>query len=331
MDAKENVFLGVWTNWSRGGPVWAQTLTTTREQGNYLLTLTGAFISMVAVRLWMIVALIVYRRYSDTAAQDTIHQQRQVILRNSSTPDAGFISFCRLIWAWRRERRVVLRILPALLCAIVISAGFAVAGAFSSKISFSSNDGDDVLLKGSSCALTGLEYMIDDPKLQSRQLRRIVERVNDASSYARECYATNSSGNHGCDGFTIRTLPTAIHNTSARCPFFNGVCMSDSNNLLLDTGYIRSDEHLGLNTPKDQTFAVRHVSQCAPLTTERFKRDYVDGNTTYVRYDYRDPTFNGTAGYSDEGTITVEDTKHQYSSPAKTRMRGNGGANYGLR
>lgn len=331
MDAEENVFLGIWSNWSRGGPVWAQTLTTTREQGNFLLTLTGAFISMVAVRLWIIVSLAVYRRYSDADADDPIHQQRQVILRNSSTPDAGFFSFCRLIWAWRRERRVFLRVLPALLCALVLSAGFAVAGAFSSKVSFSSDTGDDVLLKGNSCLLSGEEGIFDDAELQSRQLRRIIERVNDASSYAHECYTTGTSRNLACDGFATRTLPTAVHNTSAGCPFFNGVCMSDSNNLLLDSGFIRSDEHFGVNSPKHQTFAVRHVSQCAPLKTERFKRSYVEGDTTYVRYDYQDPSYNGTDESSVPGTLTVEDTVHQYASPAKTRMRGNGGANYGLR
>lgn len=331
MDSKENVFLGIWTNWSQGGPVWAQTLTTTREQGNFLLTFTGAFISMVAVRLWVIVSLMVYRRYSDAEAQDTIHQQRQVILRNSSTPDAGLIALGRLIWAWRHEKKVILRVLPALLCALMVGAGFAVAGAFSSKISFSSADGDDVLLKGSSCMLSGQEYMLDDAEMQSRQLRRSIERVNDASSYARECYNEDTSGNLGCDGFTTRHLPTAVHNTSAACPFFNGVCMSDNDNLLLDTGYLRSDTHFGLNTSPEETFAVRHVSHCAPLRTEKFKRDYVDDNTTYIRYDYRDPTFNGIDEYPDRGFITVESNEHQYSSPAKTRSRGNGGANYGLR
>src|SRR5437868_960868 len=149
MDA--TVYLGVWTNWSRGH-ILCQTLTTTKFYGNLLIAFTAFFVAFVATRFWRIVCLLLHNYYSTSEARTTIHHQRQVILRNSTSPESGLVAFLRLIWAWRpSERRRLASVLPPLLTASFCVIAFTVAGVFSSMISTST--GDDGLIKSSNCGV----------------------------------------------------------------------------------------------------------------------------------------------------------------------------------
>jgi hypothetical protein len=87
-----NVYLGVWTNWSKG-TVMGATLTMTRQQGDLLIAFTGFLIPFVASRFWRILCFILHLYYSTSKPEDAIYHQRQVILRNSSSPDTGLVSF----------------------------------------------------------------------------------------------------------------------------------------------------------------------------------------------------------------------------------------------
>jgi hypothetical protein len=144
-----NVYLGVWTNWSNG-KVLGATLTTTRRDGNLLIALTGFLVPFVASRFWSIFCLVAHQYFSTSDSRDALHHQRQVILRNSSSPDSGLVSLFRLLWAWRSSRlsektkKYYSRLLPVILFAICCISAFTVAGAFSSQIS--SSPGEEVLV-----------------------------------------------------------------------------------------------------------------------------------------------------------------------------------------
>jgi hypothetical protein len=94
-----NVYLGVWTNWSKG-TVMGATLTITRQQGDLLIAFTGFLIPFVASRFWRILCFILHLYYSTSKPEDAIYHQQQVILRNSSSPDTGLVSLFRLLWSW---------------------------------------------------------------------------------------------------------------------------------------------------------------------------------------------------------------------------------------
>lgn len=86
------VHLGVWTDWSRGRVLGA-TLTLDRQQANLLIAFTASFVVFVGSRFWHILCLFLHQIYSTSDLRDALHHQRQVVLRNSGTSDAGLVSF----------------------------------------------------------------------------------------------------------------------------------------------------------------------------------------------------------------------------------------------
>ncbi|KAI0182222.1 hypothetical protein EV127DRAFT_379157, partial [Xylaria flabelliformis] len=148
---ENGVHLGTWTNWSRG-PILGRTLTTTKESGNLLIALTAVFVGFVASRFWRIACLCLHRWYSTSNHRETAYHQRQVILRNSTAPEAGLWSIITLLWAWRKlPSKRLGEILPTCLLAIICVAAFTVAGGFSSSISTAV--GDEVLIYSPNCAV----------------------------------------------------------------------------------------------------------------------------------------------------------------------------------
>lgn len=85
------IHLGLWTDWSRGRVLGA-TLTLDRQQANLLIAFTASFVVFVGSRFWHIICLFLHQIYSTSDPRDALHHQRQVILRNSGTSDAGVVS-----------------------------------------------------------------------------------------------------------------------------------------------------------------------------------------------------------------------------------------------
>ncbi|OTA94888.1 hypothetical protein M434DRAFT_381929 [Hypoxylon sp. CO27-5] len=267
------VYLGTWTNWSRG-PILGRTLTTTKEYGNLLIAFTAFFVAFIASRCWRIFCLVLHRWYSTSEPQDAIYHQRQITLRNSPTAESGLWSFISIIYAWRRApmRKLLSILLPTLL-AIGSLVAFTVAGGFSANISTAM--GDEVLIRSPSCGI--LPGLNDIPfTVLSREY---AERSNNAANYAQQCYNTKDPGMLDCNRFTAERLPTQKIDYNASCPFEGQICRSDKSNMLLDTGYVDSSSHLGLNTPKGERFSWRYVLHCAPLKTEGYKSRIIQQET----------------------------------------------------
>ncbi|KAI0839896.1 hypothetical protein F5Y06DRAFT_286321 [Hypoxylon sp. FL0890] len=271
----DHVYLGTWTNWSRG-PVLGRTLTTTKENGNLLIAFTAFFVAFVASRFWRIFCLIFHRWYSTSDPQDAIHHQRQITLRNSSTAESGLWSFVCIMYAWRRAPiKRLLCVLPPILLAVSSLVAFTIAGGYSATIS--TTMGDEVLIQSPSCGILPgrAESNIPDSVLSGNN----AERLNNAANYAQQCYNTNSPGMLDCNRFVAKRLPTQTIDYNATCPFDESICRSTDSNIYLDTGYIDSNSHLGLNTPDGQRFAWRYVLHCAPLKTEGYVSHLVQQGT----------------------------------------------------
>jgi hypothetical protein len=135
------------------------------------------------------------------------------------------------------------------------------------------------------------------------------QRINDAFNYAQQCYSTSSFEMFDCDKFVVKNLAATITKNDSGCPFQGSICRSNNTNLSLDTGYIDSNDNLGLNAPKDQRFLWRYKLQCAPLVTERYTSQITTDNMTMVRYNYGGLRSSTTTyNYSYE----IEDLDSQY-------------------
>ena len=295
------VYLGSWVNWSRG-KVFGATLTMTRESGNLLIAFTALFVAFVSSRFWRIVCFLLHRHFSSAESRDALHHQRQVILRNSWGPEESAWTLGQLFFAWRSStRRPFSRILPLLACASICICAFSVAGIFSSEISTAI--GDEVLIASTDCGIvlmqggTSHELMVATFKSDS-------VFASSAANYAQQCYSTvglpSSSTMFDCNTFATDRLPVTV-DTDAPCPFNETMCRSKSN-IRLDTGYLDSNEHFGINAPPDERVLFRQVYTCAPLETKGYTEDRVGVHKNFTRYYY------GQALLPMEGTVVANFT-----------------------
>ncbi|KAK8122893.1 hypothetical protein PG984_011563 [Apiospora sp. TS-2023a] len=278
------VYLGVWTNWSRGSATVGATLTMTREYGNFLIALTALFVPFVASRFWRIFAIWFHQCYSSSNPRDALHHQRQIILRNSTSPESGLISFLHLIWAWRRvARRPWLRVLPFALFTFSSMVLFGVAGIFTSEISTAG----EVLVNGDHCEV-GSNLVFDTDGLESASNAYVywgtfVEKVG---SYARQCYSNESSGLLECSRLVTGSISAAVRDDNAPCPFDPSICRRNDSNLRLDSGHLNSNDIFGLNAPRHETMTVRYILQCAPLITEGHSYNTTISGHNFTAYTY---------------------------------------------
>lgn len=268
------VHIGAWTNWSRG-KVMGATLTLARQDADLLIAFTAFFIAYIGTRFWRILCFIIHRACSTAGPQDAIYHQNQAVLRNSSSPESGLTLFLGLLWSSRSSHKRLHPLLPAT-CALLCIVAFSAAGGFSSQIS--SGVGNEVLIKSSACGILSSS----DLRSYFTSLPVIAERVNDAANYAQQCYS-NSSGRLDCD----RLVESRLHgkvDLQASCPFDDQICRNPSANIRLDTGFVDSHDHLGLNSPGERRVLWRNVLHCAPLATEGFTSQDVTSAQNFTRY-----------------------------------------------
>ncbi|KAI0431176.1 hypothetical protein F5Y09DRAFT_205811 [Xylaria sp. FL1042] len=270
------IHLGTWTNWSRGR-VLGFTLTLGRQEANLLIAFTAFFIAFVATRFWRVLCFAFHQLYATSTSQNVIYHQRQAILRNSSTPEGGIQQLVQLIWANRHSDDRFAPLLVVIVAFLSITA-FTVAGGLSSQIS--NAVGTEVLLQSRNCGT--LDGDISDSQIFFALAPTQAQLVDNAANYAQQCYSANAGGNLDCGRFVTQKL-TSIVDDDAPCPFERKICRSNSN-IRVDSGYIDSREHLGINRP--ERFFARNVLHCAPITTTGYtsQRNTSIGNYTVYHY-----------------------------------------------
>ncbi|KAI0389429.1 hypothetical protein F5Y17DRAFT_472956 [Xylariaceae sp. FL0594] len=259
------VYTGVWTNWSRGRVLGA-TLTLNRREADLLIAFTAFFIAFVSTRTWRITCFFVHRILSTATDQNSTYHQQQVILRNALNPEEGLPLLWKLFWANRRRREKRFQpLFMGTLAAICIGI-FTIAGGYSSQITTAL--GDEVLVKPKNCrnAISTLYNSLDQLVERSTWFS---ESLNIAANYAQQCYSSNSTGLVDCKRFTLKRLVSQVEQ-NAPCPFSSNMCRTGSANLRIDSGYLDSHNHFGLNSPPDQRIIWRNVLHCAPLITDNF-------------------------------------------------------------
>ncbi|KAF2726818.1 hypothetical protein EJ04DRAFT_582442 [Polyplosphaeria fusca] len=267
-----DVHLGFWTDWAQGR-VNGATITLTRTNGSLLIAFLALFVAATGKSFWRLLCLGLHQLLSDpTVSHEGFYHQRQAILRNSDTALQGGWELFTVVLAWRRSRsgqRVIRRGIPLAAFAVVMSASFSLAGIFSSRVS--TEQTSEVLLSGASC-----DRDIDYPTFVREYAPWTVQRQQEFLFYARSCYQDNSDI-EGCN-FFVKPRLQFQRETNASCPFDNSICISEWGNLRIDTGFINTNDDLGMNTAPGDRLEFRHVYQCAPLKTESYSElvDYED-------------------------------------------------------
>lgn len=285
-----DVHIGFWTNWSHG-KVQGSTLTVTRQDGNLLVAFVALFVAASGKSMWRLVCFLLHRYMSSPTPQDGLYHQRQAILRNSETPEDGAWRLLQLLWVWRkRSHRPFLRLLPPAFIAAILGFGLVVGGIFSAQLT--SDKGSEVIISGRNCG--PLDPLLDNSTANTIFYQPyLAQRATSYVNYALQCY-TDASNSEDCNLYTKPRMPLKVQR-NATCPFADKMCKSQTDNMLVDTGYLDSHSDLGINAPHSERFEMRYVYQCAPIVSEGFKKTYTGPESEnipeVVQYFYGNLTF----------------------------------------
>lgn len=250
-------------------------LTVPQSQGSLLVAFLALFVSLAMTHLWSILCFLVHQFRSTASPRPIIYHQQQALLSNGPTAAAAAWSLIKLAWTWRGKADNVMRnSISLILTALTYLAVLAAASLLSSKVHL---DGDEVLATANTCGWTGIsltqtqdatgydtEDLIDTRSVASFWGRWTAFRSQE---YVENCYASTGPVNTGmCQVYATATMPTTT-NTSAECPFAAEIC-AQSSALEIDTGYIDSNLHFGINSPASDVLRFRKVTTCAPILAE---------------------------------------------------------------
>ncbi|KAI1121648.1 hypothetical protein F5Y10DRAFT_282310 [Nemania abortiva] len=272
------VYVGAWTNWSRG-QIMGATLTLPRRDADLLIAFTAFFVAFVTTRVWRLICFAIHRSSSKETPQDSTYHQHQAILRNSSTPEDG-IRLLTYVLRANKSSTVQFRPLTTVAVAAVCIISFTIAGGFSSYISTAI--GDEVLVKSLNCGA----MIRDDGSFDNTIIRAYrAEQINNAANYAQQCYSSEGRGLLDCSRFAAKRIIGNI-DRNATCPFQNDMCRNRYSNIRIDSGYLSSHDHFGLNSPSGQRVLWRNVYHCAPMVTTGYtsQKNTSFGEATLYHY-----------------------------------------------
>jgi hypothetical protein len=265
---KANIYVGVWTNWS-DGPILGRTLTISKQKGVFLTAFLSILITYTGGCFWGICRLLLHRRLSSNKPKDTLYHQRQAILRNTENGLNALWRFFRLSLAWRKRKpsRLFRRIIPFVLLSFLIVSSFAAASILSAKVANSM--GNYVLLASSNCGWQmrpNSTFDLMTAAVSSNRKSLYTRYLN----YADYCYG-KSHLEGDCRQLIQPRLSYKFHR-QVECPFLgkDKVCQDSFGAIRLDTGYIDSNTHLGLNSMPEHRYMMRLVEECAPLNVSQY-------------------------------------------------------------
>ncbi len=271
------VYRGFWIN-HKYRVFLGLTLTTSRSQAVVLIAFFPLFIAFAGSELWRIISYIVHQTREPLHPRHDIHQQQQVLLRNTESTSRAAWDHLELALACRgRVKWALMRSLFIVCLATVYAVALVAGGLLSSNLATQSTE---VLVSSPNCG----DLMIipqeapgpvDDYWRQKIQYNDVegYRAVVTAKSYAETCYgATADIEATGCKEFTHRDLSDKTTVTEIPCPFADDICQTSG--VLLDSGILDSRFDMGINTPKADSIGFRSQAACAVLKQDGYVSDW---------------------------------------------------------
>lgn len=277
------VHIGSWTDWSQG-TIKGSKVTVTETGAAYLIAFLALFVRFAGQHSWSILCFLVfqYRRRHHGNSHEAYRVVTQSIFRNTGIDSTAAWQFLSLL----RHRRAhgqhwFSRCLGWSLFATLHALGFAAAGIFVSKVADTGST--QVLLRGPVCGIWQDPSSYDlysentEPDLLENNLwsQYIFGMTNKGAEFARQCYNVSSSTSAlaNCNAYAPSLLRWNI-TINDQCPFDLKMCNGPT--VHLDTGYLSSSTHFGINTEHSEYVTYRRVVRCSPTTRDEYVSELVD-------------------------------------------------------
>ncbi|KAK4454191.1 hypothetical protein QBC34DRAFT_375364 [Podospora aff. communis PSN243] len=288
-----NVYIGTWLNHSNN----VLTLTLRDKEAAILAAALVIFVGFVANHAWNILKFVLHQLRTTRVAENELHQQQQIVLRNSANHVHAFLLMTRLAFGWGITKRRVSRMAAfegsifLMILTLLGSLGWAAVQVSLAVVWTAA--GDQFLVVPSHCGWIPRYNNVSTPEAQT-YYDVIKGGMDMANTYQLQCYRQrneSSSDNKRCGSFPVPHIDWV--GTDADCPFGNkNLCVAtNSTPFRMDTGYINSQTHLGINTGYQDSIDYRYIATCSPLVPDyRVSKNgslyYYYGNNTDIQEDF---------------------------------------------
>lgn len=239
-----------------------------------LISFLALFVKLAGSYLWGIVCFAIHQISASSRVQDDIYHQFQLVLRNCESESSFVAKLITVGFAHKGARfEAYRRSLWLLALATFHGVSMWVAGGLSSRFIAGNDEVQAVPGKCGWMKEASIKDIIhDDAAFETFNSLVVMTRYRyrQSAAYSRTCYGRMGGNSSICAIFKRRTLPYTI-SLSEPCPFDKKICNGSA--ISLDTGLLRSDEHLGINTRPEDAISFRKTLTCAPLAGEQ----YADG------------------------------------------------------
>ncbi|KAH7130676.1 hypothetical protein B0J11DRAFT_504435 [Dendryphion nanum] len=258
--------------------IFRSTLTIPTEWSLILVGFFTLYIKYSSGSLWGTIRFVLHQLKATPKLQDDLYHQTQVVLRNTESESTFINGLIQVGWAHQGSRfKAYRRSFFLLLLAVVYGLGFGLVGALNSRLITAHDSSVLSLSKNCGWLHAGNQFnlsRLEDKDFEAANALVVMTRNNyrKSATYSRTCYGRDSENTNSttCKTYVHTTLPYSTQR-SAPCPFADKACNGTA--ITFDTGYLRSDEHLGINTSPENALSVRKILTCAPIAGER----YTDG------------------------------------------------------
>ncbi|KAI0975411.1 hypothetical protein F4678DRAFT_420197 [Xylaria arbuscula] len=267
--APQDIYTGLWTDWSKGSQVLGSTITITSSNSRLLAAFLALFVSLSVSYLWLFIVYSIHRaRYRVTMGKCRgIVRQQQALLKAGLSPTSTSIRLIKLYWAYRSTPSAWHQSWLWISISVMSAIGGIIAGLFSSQI-IDSSLYINVLADSSNCGwfFPPLGQSFDDPGTEALT-QETATLVDMAATHARDCYNSTSDKSQ-CNFFSSTTIPWETE-WEAECPF-GDMCIGPA--VRLDTGLINSNSLLGINSPTVEQIGLRKITTCAPIRQKGYTK-----------------------------------------------------------
>ncbi|KAF2736764.1 hypothetical protein EJ04DRAFT_151116 [Polyplosphaeria fusca] len=320
----QKVWNGFWIDWELGRVAGAN-LTLPQYQGLVLVSFLTLFVQFAGGCLWRVICFAMHQVRSTTAARDGLFHQQQATLRNSITAPNALWNLMRMAYAWRQRANSPFRkSIGLILITGFHIAVFGAAGLFSSQIA--NIAAGQALVRSDVCGfpaevdgLGNIEvFDLSGEQLEALNTEALLGRqtFQRSQAYVRSCYNEDSSSSATTCNFYVKSHLAGVNASTiknATCPFSSNACGSTAA-VRFDSGLIRSNEDLGINSRDEESLFIRKVSTCAPvLGEEKYStpwRDdvpepYTGTNTSAKYYEFGKSVVDGCEGTNITTNLTT--------------------------
>ena len=256
------------------GAIRGSTLTLPTEWSLILVGFFALFLKLASGHLWRTICFAIHQIGASSRNQDDLYHQIQLLLRNTESEGTFVESLMKVGRAHKESRFEVYRrsLFPIMLASLYGLVFYALSG-LSSRLILDSSGA--VLALSKNCGwmeVPDLSNLADDKTFEAVNALTVMARTGyrRSASYSRSCYGRFGGNSTACGNFVQPSIPSNI-SRSVPCPFAQNICNGEG--ITFDSGFVRSDFHLGINTRPKDSISVRKILTCVPLAGEK----YTDG------------------------------------------------------